>query len=89
MVGMNTQSKSTQETIDLGAADLFVLLEQSFRRRKNCHACSFSLPHPVAPKQASDANWTVIPSETCSDSCRDVLEQLVARYQATYRLKGH
>lgn len=85
---MNTSVKAMRSPILLGPEDLFALLDQAFRRHKGCRACSFSLPHPVVAGDPSEANWTVIPSEACSDSCRDVLEQLIARYQSAYRLKG-
>lgn len=87
MSAMDTNLKSPREPIALGRDDLFAVLDQAFRRHRGCRACSFSLPEPVAPRDAQDANWTVIPSAVCSEECRDVLEQLIARYQSTYRLK--
>lgn len=88
MVSMKTALTAMRSPILLGPEDLFAVLDQAFRRHKGCRACSFSLPHPVSGRGASDAHWTVIPSETCSDACRDVLEQLIARFQSTHRLKA-
>lgn len=87
MGAMDTNLRSPREPVALGREDLFAVLDQAFRRHKGCRACSFSLPEPVVPRDPEDANWTVISSATCSDECRDVLDQLVARFQATYRLK--
>ena len=72
------------EAKNLSAADLFVLLERAFRRRRECHACAFTLPFRTAA--AGPSNWSVIPSHACSEPCRLVLEQLVAEHQACYRL---
>lgn len=67
----------------LKAADLYVMLERAFRREtRNCVDCSFSLPYAVA----SAGDWSVIPANTCSDACRMVLDDLVGRYRAMYRL---
>lgn len=66
--------------------DLFVLLERAFRRKaRDCDACLFTLPHWVSADGAG-ANWSVIPSAACSDTCRGILEDLVARHQVSYRL---
>ena len=71
----------------LAAADLFVVLEKAYRRRaKKCHACNFSLPFLTDARSASDANWTVIPSEGCCGVCKLILEDLISEHQATYRL---
>ena len=78
---------SMRSPILLGPEDLFAVLDQAFRRHKGCRACSFSLPHLVSPGGSGSSNWAVIASGTCSDPCRDALEQLIARYQATHRLK--
>ena len=88
MGAMDTHVKSPRPPIALGREDLFAVLDLAFRRHKGCLACSFSLPEPVVPRDPDDANWTVIPSATCSEDCRDVLDQLIARYQAAYRLKA-
>ena len=74
--------------VALAAHDLFAVLDRAFRQRsRQCTACTFSLPFRVSPKTASDANWTIIPSRSCSEWCRLVLEDLVARHQESYRLQ--
>lgn len=73
-------------TTPLPAEDLFVLLERAYRRRaRACGACVFTLPYRT-DSDPLDANWSVIPSAACSDTCRGVLEDVVAQHQATYRL---
>ena len=70
----------------VGAPDLFVLLERAFRSRaRGCAACEFTLPFQIAGRPGTP-NWSVIPCADCSDTCRGVLEELVAKYQSTYRL---
>lgn len=67
----------------LKASDLYVMLERAFRREsRNCGECTFSLPYAVA----SAGDWSVIPATSCSDACRMVLEDLVARYRQMYTL---
>lgn len=78
---------STIQSRSLPAADLFVVLERAYRRKvRNCHACKFSLPFRTDVRGVSDANWSVIPSGECCGTCRDILEDLIAEHQATYRL---
>ena len=84
---MDTHIKAVHDTIALGPTDLFAVLDQAYRRHKKCLACSFSLPELVMPGSSAGSNWTVIPSTSCCDNCRDVLDQLVSRFQSTYRLK--
>lgn len=67
----------------LQATDLYVMLERAFRREsRNCVECSFSLPYAVAPA----GDWSVIPANSCSDDCRMLLDDIVARHRAMYRL---
>ena len=73
-------------TKPLPPEDLFVLLERAYRRKaRSCDACVFTLPYRVGA-DAFDANWSVIPSAACTDTCRGILEDVVAHHQATYRL---
>ena len=68
-------------------SDLFVALEKAFRRRtKRCGRCVFSLPFRVPARARRDANWSVIPSDGCSENCRMVFEDLLHEFQSTYRL---
>ncbi len=71
----------------LESTDLFVKLEREFRRKsRRCAKCGFSLPYRVFSATPDKANWSVIPSQACSRHCRSILEDLVAKYQAAYRL---
>ena len=71
----------------ISAADLHVMLERAFRREsRNCHACTFSLHGLQADNGPGD--WSVIPAQACSDDCRNILEDLVARYRDQYRLEA-
>jgi hypothetical protein len=78
---------STTQTTALPAADLFVVLEKAYRKKaRNCDTCNFSLPFRTDSPGACDANWSVIPSSGCCGTCRDILEDLIAEHQISYRL---
>ena len=69
----------------LPATDLYVMLERAFRREsRNCKTCSFTLPYELA---VDHGEWSVIPATTCSDDCRQLLEDIVSRFQGKYRLE--
>jgi hypothetical protein len=69
----------------LQAADLYVMLERALRREsRNCHACTFSL-HAMADS-GKHGDWSIISGQSCSDSCRTILEDIVARYRDKYSL---
>ena len=82
---MNTNLRSPEPT-PIGPLDLFAVLEQAYRRHNLCRACTFSLPQRVA-RAGERTGWFVIPSSTCSEKCRDLLDELVSRYQSAYRLR--
>jgi hypothetical protein len=82
---MKTDVHATPAPIPVGPLDLFAMLEQAYRRHNLCRACTFTLPERVSRR--GDGAWMVIPSATCTEKCRDLLDDLVARYQGTYRLK--
>ena len=70
-------------TQSMTPSDLFVVLEQAFRRRsRGCRACDFSLPYHVP----NSNTWSVDPSKSCSDFCRLVLADLVDEYRGAYSL---
>jgi hypothetical protein len=70
----------------LDPADLFVLLERTFRRRaRDCRGCGFSLPFRVEVPE-NGTNWSAIPAQTCSPKCQGVFEELLAEFQRAYRL---
>ena len=71
----------------LAASDFYVVLERAFRRKtRSCGRCVFSMPFRVGSTAAREANWAVIPSEDCTQRCRDILEDLIADFQRAYRL---
>lgn len=73
----------------LPAPDLFVVLDRAFRRRtRDCAACAFTLPFHLPNRRAGAANWSVAAAAACSEKCKLILDELVARHQATYRLSG-
>ena len=69
------------------ATDLFVLLERDFRRRtRSCPRCTFSVPFRTDGDCTHGANWSVI-SSGCSPVCESILEDVVAQFQRSYRLR--
>jgi hypothetical protein len=69
------------------AADLFVLLDREFRRRKarECASCVVQLPYRV--DERNDANWQVVAPTPCSRGCSVVFEEIVEEFQGLYALK--
>ena len=72
----------------VGASDLFVLLEKAYRRSTpGCTNCVFSIPFRIFRSEAGrEGAWSVIPAGECSHDCRAVLDDVVARFQKSYRL---
>lgn len=83
---MGVMGKRTSTT----AADLFVLLDREFRRRKprECAACYVSLPYRIDASGSEAANWELVLPSGCGRGCDMVLEDLVLEFQALYRLNG-
>ena len=79
---------SRQRRQAMRAADLFVVLDKAYRRRtRRCGRCGFSLPYPVfRDDDAATGAWAVMPSESCTHDCVEILEELVGRFQKDYRL---
>jgi len=69
------------------SADLFVLLDREFRRRRprECESCEVQLPYPVNP--VSGSNWEALVMG-CGHGCVAVFEDLLAEFQRLYDLKG-
>jgi hypothetical protein len=69
-------------------ADLFVLLDREFRRRKprECAACFIQLPYRVDVKEGP--NWEVVTPPRCGKGCEEVFEALVQEFQSLYQLKN-
>ena len=72
---------------ELTAADLFVLLEREFRRRRRreCDACSLSLPFALNGGSAGD--WDLVMPRPCPQGCEEVAEELLAEFRGRYALK--
>ena len=70
------------------AADLFVLLDREFRRRKprDCNGCFIQLPYRVDSKESETPNWEMLPPPDCGNSCALVLEELLTEFQSLYSL---
>ena len=78
--------KTTRRTA-MSAADLFVLLDREYRRRRprECGNCFVQLPFRVDEPQNGHANWElVIPR--CEQTCESVLQDLVNEFQQRYVL---
>lgn len=73
----------------LAPADLFVLLDREFRRRKprECPVCFVQLPYRVDVREPSAANWELVPAPECGRGCALVLDELVTEFQDQYDLK--
>jgi len=73
----------------LTAADLFVLLDREFRRRKprECSTCHIQLPYRVTQSGGFDSNWDVVLPQHCGTGCEVVFEELVQEFQTRYQLK--
>ena len=72
------------------AADLFVLIDREFRRRKprECSACYVPLPYRVDRSEDASANWEIVLPTSCSWGCDLLLEEIVEEFQARYNLAG-
>jgi len=72
----------------LAAADLFVLLDREFRRRRprECESCEAQLPYAV-DRAGALANWEVMVPLGCSRGCATVFEEMLAEFQRLYDLK--
>ena len=70
--------------MDVTAADLFVLLDREFRRRKSrdCAGCLVQLPYRVR-----GAEWEVVAPASCARGCDAVFEEVVREFQRLYALK--
>ena len=73
---------------DIYPADLYVLLEREFKRRKptECDACYIQLPYRVDRLDENAANWELLIPPACPYGCRVVIEDLVQEFGTLYDL---
>ena len=71
----------------MSAADLFVLLDREYRRRRprECDACFVQLPFRVDAPVNGNANWELVIPQ-CRQACESVLQDLVTEFQERYAL---
>lgn len=71
------------------AADLFVLIDREFRRRRprKCTGCFLQLPYRVDVRDEAEANWEVVVPPDCGNGCNVIAEELVGEFQQLYNLK--
>ncbi|MEO7742725.1 MAG: hypothetical protein ABIR98_07305 [Usitatibacter sp.] len=69
------------------SADLWVLLDREFRRRRprECVSCYVPLPFRVDAREGG-ANWEVDIRSGCGRRCEFVIEELVLELQAAHDL---
>jgi hypothetical protein len=69
-------------------ADLYVLLEREFKRRRpaDCPACYIQFPFRVDRHDPAAPNWELILPADCPNGCGTVIEELVQQYSAMYDL---
>ena len=72
----------------MAAADLFVLLDREFRRRRprDCQSCETQLPYLVERAGAA-SNWEAMVPMGCGQGCAAVFEEMLAEFQRLYELK--
>jgi hypothetical protein len=72
-------------------ADLFVLLDREFRRRRprECATCFVQLPYRVDTPNGDGPNWEIVPPADCSKGCAIVIEEIVEDFQARYELRAN
>ena len=72
------------------AADLFVLIDREFRRRRarECTACYVPLPYRVDRSGEEAANWEVMIPDACQWGCDMLLEEIVEDFRQRYDLVG-
>lgn len=74
----------------ISAADLFVLLDREFEKRRpsECRKCKVSLPFRVVPAPGGP-NWDALTTNGgCPFGCDAIFEEIVAKYKAAYDLKA-
>jgi hypothetical protein len=69
-------------------ADLYVMLEREFRRRKSpCRLCFVQLPYRV-DAHGGECNWEIHMPVDCGSGCGAALARLVGDFQDLYTLSA-
>jgi len=73
----------------MAAADLFVLLDREFRRRRprDCQSCETQLPY-IVERPGAVSNWEAMVPMGCGQGCAAVFEEILSEFQRLYELKG-
>lgn len=73
----------------VAAADLFVLIDREFRRRKrrDCAACFAPFPYRVE-RGGGAPNWEISLPAGCGNGCDLVLEELAGELRTRYEIKS-
>ena len=81
------QKTNTRKTA-MSAADLFVLLDREYRRRRprECVQCFVQMPFRVDTHATAHSNWEVLIPPSCEASCESLLQDLVLEFQQVYEL---
>ena len=76
--------------ISTTAADLFVLIDREYRRRKprDCVVCYVALPYRIDRPEEETANWEVVIPTGCRWGCDLLLEEIVSQFQERYDLSS-
>jgi hypothetical protein len=71
----------------LSAAELYVMLDREFRRRRpaGCERCEVTPPLPVR-KPDGAANWELLPPPECPEACHHVLDEVACELARRYDL---
>jgi len=85
---LNGKMKTRNE---IDAADLYVLLQKEFRRRRSgeCHDCFVQLPFRVDRIEADAPNWEIVMPPHCVKGCAALLEELAADFGLLYDLRAN
>ena len=79
---------NTYKRTSLTPADLFVLLDREYRRRRpsECTDCYVPLPYRTDGDRAGP-NWEIAIPRDCTNGCAQLLESLVDEFRTLYSLK--
>jgi hypothetical protein len=73
----------------LTPADLFVLVDREFQRRRprECTTCFVQLPYRVDSIEENGANWELVVPAECPHGCCEIVEEIVNELKTRYDLR--